>query len=159
MKNTGTLVVTRPSDTEIVLTRVFDAPRRMVYEALTNPELVKRWYGPRGHHLVVCEVDFRVGGNWRFVLRSPEGVDMAIRGTYREIAGPERMVNTELFEDFADAGEAIVTTTLTEHGGKTTLRQSVTYGAKEIGDAVIASGMEHGAAETFDRLAELLAAQ
>jgi uncharacterized protein YndB with AHSA1/START domain len=155
MKNTGTLKVTTPSEREIVLTRVFDAPRRMVFEALTKAELLKRWFGPRGWSLVVCEVDLRVGGTWRFVLRSPDGTNMGMRGVYREIVPPERSVHTESFDDFP--GESVVTTVLVEQGGKTTLTATVLYPSQEIRDAVIASGMEHGAAESHDKLAELLA--
>jgi uncharacterized protein YndB with AHSA1/START domain len=154
MKNTGTLKVTRPSDTEIVLTRVFDAPRRLVIEAFTRPELLKRWYGPRGYSLVVCEIDFRTGGTWRFVLRNPEGKDMGMRGVYGELALPDWFNNTESFDDFP--GEAQVSNRFVEEGGKTTVNVTVTYASKEVGDIVINSGMEHGAAETYDRLAELL---
>ena len=156
MKNTGTLKVTTPSDREIVLTRVFDAPRNLVFYAFTKPELLKRWFGPRGFSLVVCEVDLRVGGSWRFVLRGPDGKDMGMRGVYREIAPPGRSVHTESFDDFP--GESIVTTVLTEHGGRTTLTATVLYPSKEVRDAVIDSGMEHGAAETYDKLSEMLAA-
>lgn len=155
MKNTGTLQVTTPTEREIVLTRVFDAPRRMVFDAFTKPELLKRWFGPRGWSLVVCEVDFKVGGGFRFVLRGPDGTDMGMRGIYREIAAPERSVHVESFDDYP--GEALVTTVLVEQGGKTTLTATVLYPSQEIRDAVIKSGMEHGAAESYDKLAELLA--
>jgi uncharacterized protein YndB with AHSA1/START domain len=154
MKNLGTLKVTTPSDTEIAMTRVFDAPCRLVFEALTRPELVKRWYGPHGHHLVVCEIDFRVGGKWRYVLRDPEGQDMGQHGTYLEIDAPDRIVNTEGFDDFP--GEAMVTTVLVERDGKTTMTATVRSPSKEVRDIMLATGMEHGAAETYDRLAELL---
>lgn len=155
MKNTGTLKVTTPSDREIVLTRVFDAPRSLVFDALTKPELLKRWFGPRGWSLVVCEVDLKVGGAWRYVLRGPTGADMVMRGVYREIAPPERSVHTESFDDFP--GESVVTTVLVEDRGRTTLTGTILYPSKEIRDAVIQSGMEHGAAECHDKLAELLA--
>jgi uncharacterized protein YndB with AHSA1/START domain len=155
MKNTGTLKVTTRSPREIVLTRVFDAPRTMVYDALTQPELLKRWFGPRGWSLVVCEVDLRVGGKWRFVMRGPEGQEMGMGGVYRELLRPERTVHTESFDDYP--GESIVTGVLVEHAGKTTLTGTVLYQSQEIRDAVIKSGMEHGAAETYDKLAELLA--
>src|SRR6185503_2480864 len=89
MKNTGTLKVTTPTDREIVMTRVFDAPRRLVFEAFSKPGLLKRWFGPRGWTLPVCEVDLRVGGGFRFVLRGPDGKQMGMRGVYREIAPPE----------------------------------------------------------------------
>jgi uncharacterized protein YndB with AHSA1/START domain len=154
MKNTGTLKVTTPTEREIVLTRVFDAPRSLVFDALTKPELLTRWFGPRGWSLVVCEVDLKVGGAWRFVLRGPDGTDMGMRGVYREIAPPERLVHTETFDDFP--GESVVTTLLVEDRGKTTLTGTVLYPSQEIRDAVIKSGMEHGAAETYDKLAELL---
>jgi uncharacterized protein YndB with AHSA1/START domain len=95
MKNTGTLKVTTPTDREIVLTRVFDAPRRLVFDALSKPELLKRWFGPRGWSLVVCEVDFKVGGGFRFVLRGPDGRQMGMRGVYRELAPPERSIHME----------------------------------------------------------------
>src|SRR6202049_1212028 len=112
MKNTGTLKVTLPSEREIVLTRVFNAPRQMIYDAWTKPELLKRWFGPRGWSLVVCEVDLRVGGAWRFVLRGPDGAEMGMRGVYREIVPPERVVDTETFDDVP--GESLRTTVLVE---------------------------------------------
>ena len=156
MKNTGTLKVTTPSPTEIALTRVFDAPRELVFRALHEPELVKRWYGPHGHHLVTCEIDFRVGGKWRYVVRDPDGRDMGLFGEYREIDAPARVVSTEGFDMYADAGVAVVTVLLVEHGGKTTMTSTSRFPSQQIRDAVIASGMEHGAAETFDRLNDLL---
>jgi uncharacterized protein YndB with AHSA1/START domain len=155
MKNTGTLKVTTPTDREIVMTRVFDAPRQMVFDAFSKPELLKRWFGPRGWSLVVCEVDFKVGGGFRFVLRGPDGRDMGMRGVYREIAAPERSVHMESFDDYP--GESQVTAVFTEHEGKTTLTATVLYPSKEVRDIVIKSGMEHGAAESYDKLAELLA--
>jgi uncharacterized protein YndB with AHSA1/START domain len=154
MKNTGTLQVTTPTDREIVLTRVFDAPRRLVFDAFTKPELLKRWFGPHGWSLVVCEVDLRVGGTFRFVLRGPDGTTMGMRGIYRELVPPERSVHTESFDDYP--GESLVTSVLVEGGGKTTLTATVLYPSQEVRDAVIKSGMEHGAAESYDKLAELL---
>jgi uncharacterized protein YndB with AHSA1/START domain len=155
MKNTGTLQVTTPTEREIVLTRVFDAPRELVFDAFTKPELLKRWFGPRGWSLVVCEVDLRVGGSFRFVMRGPDGKDMGMRGVYREIAAPERSVHMESFDDYP--GESQVTTVLNEQGGKTTLTATILYPSKEIRDMVLKSGMEHGAAESYDKLAEALA--
>jgi len=157
MKNTGTLKVTTPSDREIVMTRVFDAPRDLVFDAFTKPELLKRWFGPRGWSLIVCEVDLKVGGGFRFVLRGPDGREMGMRGVYREIVRPEHSVHLESFDDFP--GESQVTTLLVEREGKTTLTATVLYTSQEIRDAVSKSGMEHGAAESYDRLAELLGAQ
>lgn len=157
MKNTGTLQVTTPSDREIVLTRVFDAPRHMVFDAFCKPELLKRWFGPRGWTLVVCEVDLRVGGGFRFVLRGPDGREMGMRGVYLEIVPPERSVHMESFDDYP--GESRVTSVFVEQGGKTTFTATVLYPSREVRDAVIKSGMEHGAAESYDRLAELLAGE
>jgi uncharacterized protein YndB with AHSA1/START domain len=155
MKNTGTLKVTTPSDQEIVLTRVFDASRRLVWDAFTRPDLLKRWFGPRGWSLVVCEVDLRVGGGFRFVLRGPDGRELGMRGVYQEIVPPERSVHLESFDDYP--GESTVTTVLVEHNSQTTLTATVRYPSKEVRDAVIQSGMEHGAAESYDKLAELFA--
>src|SRR6266851_9610009 len=155
MKNTGTLKVTTPTDREIVLTRVFDAQRTMVWDAFTKPELLKRWFGPRGWSMPVCEVDLKVGGGFRFVLRGPDGKDLGMRGVYREIAPPERSVHLESFDDYP--GESQVTAIFVEQEGKTTLTATVLYPSQEVRDAVIQSGMEHGAAESYDKLAELLA--
>jgi uncharacterized protein YndB with AHSA1/START domain len=155
MKNTGMLKVTAPTDREIVLTRIFDAPRAMVFDAFTKPELLKRWFGPRGWSLDVCEVDLKVGGKWRFVMRGLDGTSMGMGGVYLEIAPPERLVSTESFDDYP--GESVVTTVLVEERGKTTMTGTLLYQSKEIRDAVIKSGMEHGAGESYDRLAELIA--
>src|SRR5919109_507794 len=154
MKNTGTLKITTPSDQEIVLTRVFNASRQLVWDAFTKPDLLKRWFGPRGWSLVVCEVDLRVGGGFRFVLRGPDGREMRMRGVYREIVPPERSVHMESFDDYP--GESQVTAVLVEQGGKTTLTATVLYPSREVRDAILKSGMEHGAAESYDKLAELL---
>jgi uncharacterized protein YndB with AHSA1/START domain len=143
-----------PTDREIVLTRVFDAPRRLVFDAFTKPELVKCWLGPRGWSLVVCEVDLRIGGAYRFVGRGPDGTDMGWGGIYREIVAPERIVHTESFDDYP--GESLVTTVWVEHESKTTTTITVLYPSREVRDAVISSGMERGAAESYDKLAEML---
>ena len=155
MKNTGTLKVTLRGDREVVLERVFDAPRALVFEAMTKPELVKKWYGPHGHNLVVCEIDFRVGGKWRYVLRGPDGTDMGQFGEFREIVPPERIVMTEGFDMFPDS-VAVDTVVLVEEAGKTRMTLTVVAPSKEARDGIIASGMEHGAAETYDRLNEVL---
>jgi len=155
MKNTGALKVTTPIDLEIVLTRVFDAPRHLVFEAFTKPELLQRWFGPRGWSMPVCEVDLKVGGTFRFVLRGPDGNDMRMPGTYRELAPPERSVHMESFDDYP--GESQVTAVFVEQDGKTTLTATVLYPSKEVRDIVIKSGMEHGAAESYDKLSEMLA--
>lgn len=157
MTNTGTLQITTPTSREIVLTRVFNAPRHLVFEAFSKPELLKRWFGPRGWSLEVCDVDFKVGGAWRFVLRGPQGERMGMRGAYLEIVPPERSVHTESFDDYP--GESLVTTQLIEQAGKTTLTATILYPSEEVRDLVLKSGMEHGAAESYDKLAELLGEQ
>jgi uncharacterized protein YndB with AHSA1/START domain len=157
MKNTGTLQVTTPTGREIVLTRVFDAPRQMVFDAFSKPELLQRWFGPRGWSLPVCDVDLRVGGGFRFVLRGPDGTEMGMRGVYRELVPPERSVHMESFDSFP--GESQVTSVFSEQDGKTTLTATVLYPSEEVRDIVIQSGMEHGAAESYDKLAELLASK
>jgi uncharacterized protein YndB with AHSA1/START domain len=156
MKKTGAFAVSLPSDCEIALTRVFKAPRQLVYDAFSKPEILKRWFGPRGWCLVSCEVDARVGGGFRFVLRAPDGRELGMRGVYRELSPPERSIHTESFDDFP--GESLVTAVLTEGDGETTLVATILYPSKEVRDAVIKSGMEHGAAESYDKLAEMLAA-
>jgi uncharacterized protein YndB with AHSA1/START domain len=154
MKNTGTLAVSLPSDCEVALTRVFRAPRQLLYDAFSKPEILKRWFGPRGWSLVTCEVDARVGGGFRFVLRAPDGRELGMRGVYRELSPPERSIHTESFDDFP--GESLVTAVFTEVDGETTLVATILYPSKEVRDAVIKSGMEQGAAESYDKLAELL---
>jgi len=154
MKNTGALKVTTPSDREVEMVRGFNAPKQMVFDAFSKPELLKRWFGPRGWSLSECTVDLKVGGGFRFILRSPDGNEMGMRGTYREIAAPDRSVHLESFDDFP--GESQVTAVFTEAEGKTTLTVTVLYPSKEVRDAVIQSGMEHGAAESYDKLAEML---
>lgn len=150
-----TLKLETPSDREIVLKRVFDAPRSLVFDAFTKPELLKRWFGRRDWSLVVCEVDLRVGGAWRFVLRGPNGIDWGMRGVYREIKPPERLVSSESFDDYP--GESIGTTVLVEADGQTTMTATTRYPSKESRDRMLKSGMEYGAAESYDRLAEYLA--
>src|SRR5438309_4045790 len=134
MKNTGTLRVSPPTEREVLMTRVFDAPRRLVFDALTKPELLRRWFGPRGWSLVVCEADLKVGGTWRWVLRGPDGRDMGMRGVYQEITPPERLVSTESFDDYP--GESLNTLVMVEDRGRTTLTITVLYQSREIRDAV-----------------------
>ncbi|MGH7580750.1 MAG: SRPBCC family protein [Gemmatimonadales bacterium] len=154
---TATLKVTTPSDREIVMTRVFDAPRSLVFDAYTRPELLRRWFsGPPGWELVVCEVDLRVGGAYRYVWRGADGTEMGMRGVFREVVAPERLVSTEAFDQSWYPGEAVDTITLVEQGGKTTLTVTVRYDSKEARDIALRSGMESGVAANFDRLAELL---
>jgi len=152
------LTVTTPSDREITMTRVFDAPRSLVFDALTQPELLKRWGGGApGWSLVVCDVDLRVGGAWRWVTRGPDGSEMGLRGVYQEIVRPERLVTTESFDDPWYPGEALDTTVLVEHGGKTRLTTTVLYPSREVRDAVLKTPMARGVAQGYDRLEDLLA--
>ena len=156
----NTLKVATPTDREIVLTRVFDAPRRLVFEALTTPEWVRRWLlGPPGWSMTVCDINLKVGGAFRYVWRNTDGSEMGMHGVYREIKAPERIVNTEIFDFGCDAqsGEAVGTAVLTEQDGRTTLTTTVLYPSKDARDAVIASGMERGVAASYDRLAGSLA--
>jgi uncharacterized protein YndB with AHSA1/START domain len=159
MKTTGTLKVTTPTDREIVMTRVFDAPCNLVFEALTQPELLKRWlFGPPGWSMAVCEIDLRVGGAFRYVWRGPDGTEMGMGGVYREIVVPERIVATEKFDEAWYPGEAVGTIVLVENGARTTLTQTVRYESREARDAVLKTPMEQGVAMGYDRLAELLTA-
>jgi uncharacterized protein YndB with AHSA1/START domain len=159
MNNSGALQVTTPSDREIAMTRVFDAPRRLVFEALTKPELLKRWLGVfRGWELAVCEIDLRVGGSYRYEWRRAGGPSMAMGGVYREIVPSERIVQTERFDAAWYEGEALETTVLVEDAGKTTLTTTVLYQSREVRDGVLRSGMEDGVAAGYDNLAEILAA-
>lgn len=151
------LKITTPTDREIVMTRVFDAPRRLVYEAYTKPELLKRWLGVHnGWILAVCEIDLRVGGSYRYVWRGPDGMEMGMRGVYQELIPSDRVVATEQFDQPWYEGEAVGTVTFDEANGKTTLTMSIRYASKDIRDAVLASPMEQGVAAGFDKLEELL---
>ncbi len=157
MTNIGLLEVTTPSDREIAMTRVFNAPARLVFDAWTKPELIKRWLGVRaGWTMAVCDVDLKVGGAYRFVWRGPD-MTMGMRGLYREVVRPERLVSTEVFDDPWYEGEAVDTMVLVERDGKTTVTTTVRYASREVRDAVIKSGMATGVAEGYDKLAELLA--
>ncbi len=152
---TGETIFTTPSDREVAMTRVFDAPRRLVFEAWTNPQHVPHWMlGPEGWTMPVCEIDLRPGGEWHFVWRRANGTEMAMRGQYREIAPPERLVSTELWG--GDWPETLNTLTLTEQDGRTTMTQTVLYPSREARDAALETGMKDGAAVSFDRLAEYL---
>jgi uncharacterized protein YndB with AHSA1/START domain len=140
------------------MTRVFDAPRNLVFEAYTKPELLKRWLGVHGGwSWAVCEIDLRVGGAYRYVWRGPDGTEMGMGGVYREVAAPERIVATESFDQSWYPGDAVSTTVIIEQGGRTTLTITVRYQSQEARDAVLKSPMEKGMAAGFDKLAELLA--
>ena len=149
--------ITLPSDRELVITRTFAAPRALVFEAITQPEHVRRWYGLRRLTLTVCEIDLRPGGAWRYVMRDPDsGAEFGFSGVYREITPPARVVTTECFELMPEH-DYLVTVTLDEQDGQTTLRSHLLYKSVEDRDGHLHSGMEAGVRETDERLAELLA--
>jgi uncharacterized protein YndB with AHSA1/START domain len=129
----------------------------MVYAAFTKPELIQRWLGPRGWTLPTCEVDLKVGGKYRYVGQGPDGTKLGWGGTFKEIEHEHRIVHTESFDDYP--GEALITAVWTESGGKTTMTLTMLLASKEVRDAIIATGMEHGAAESYDRLEEMLVEQ
>jgi uncharacterized protein YndB with AHSA1/START domain len=158
MANSGSFKLTTPSDREIRLTRLFDAPRNLVFEAMTRPEHITKWWGclGEGYSVPECEVDLRPGGKWRFVNRTPQGESVVFYGVYREIAPPERLVYTEIFEQYPDA-ESVVTVVLTEEKGKTRITTTALYPSPEVRDIVVKSGMESGAAISYDRLEEVAA--
>ena len=159
MKHAGTLKLTTSGDREIVMTRDFDAPRQLVFDAWTKPELVRRWLlGPEGWTMPVCEIDLRVGGAYRYLWRHLQnGAEMGMGGVFREITAPERLVATERFDQSWYPGEAVSTLMLVEQSGRTTLTQTVRYESREARDVVLKSPMEHGVAASYDRLEELLA--
>jgi uncharacterized protein YndB with AHSA1/START domain len=140
---------------EIVVQRVFDAPRRLVVKAMTEPELIKRWLGGVRAIVVSAEVDARVGGRYRYVFRRPDGVEFAFNGSFRELTD-ERVVQSESFE--GKPGESLVTTTFTESGGKTTLHIVIAFESEMVRDIVVRTGMTTGMGESYDKLQELLAA-
>jgi len=158
MKNMGSLKLTTSGDRELVMTRVFDAPRNLVYDAFTKPELVRRWLlGPDGWSMPTCEIDLKVGGKYRYVWkRDSDGTEMGMGGVYREIVPNQKLVTTEKFDQAWYPGEAVGTLVLTEQGGKTTLTQTVLYQSKDARDGVLKSGMESGVSRSYDRLEEQL---
>ena len=155
MKSRGTLNVATPTDREIVMTRAFNAPRGLVWDAYTSPNLLPRWMlGPDGWTMPVCEVDLRPGGEWHFVWRRSDGSEMGMRGAYKEITPPERLVSTESWG--GQWPETLNTLVLSEKGGRTTITSTVLYPSKEARDATLQTGMKEGISQSFDRLAECL---
>lgn len=152
------LKVVAQGDTDIVITREFNAPRRLVFDAYTKPELVRRWlFGPEGWSFKVCDIDLRVGGKYRYVWRKEStGDEMGMGGVFREIKPPERLVSTEKFDDPWYPGEGVGTIVLVEQRGKTLLTQTVRYESRAARDAVLQSPMESGLGAGYDRLEELL---
>lgn len=156
----STLKVTLPSDREIVMTREFNAPRQLVWDAHTKPELIRKWmFGPPGWSLAVSKLDLRVGGSFRFEWRNDsDGSTMVVSGVYTEIKPIERIAHTEKFDDPQYEGESIETLVLTEKNGKTILTNSLLYPSKAARDAILKSGMTGGMEQSYDRLADTLAA-
>jgi uncharacterized protein YndB with AHSA1/START domain len=152
-----TAVVTLPTDTRILITREFNAPRRLVYRAYTTPELIRRWWAGERGEVTLAEVDLRVGGRWRYVMTANGGFEVAFHGVYQEIVTDERLVCTDVFEGMPDA-EALDTLTLTEQDGRTTLSLLVEHANREGRDAHVNSGMEAGMQESMDALERIAVA-
>lgn len=147
------LTVSTEVPNEIHMTRVFDAPRRLVVKAMSTPELIKRWLGGPRAEVTSAEVDHRVGGSYRYVFRRPDGVSFSFSGVFREVSD-ERVVHTELFND--DPNGSVVTTTLTEHDGATTMHVVIRFESQQMRDMVVSTGMAVGAGESYDRLEALV---
>jgi uncharacterized protein YndB with AHSA1/START domain len=154
MTSSGTATVTLPADDQILITREFAAPKTLVYKAFTTPEFVKRWWHARRGEVTVAEIDLRVGGKWRYVMVTDDGVEVGFHGEYREIVPNERLVSTEIFEGYPDE-EAVNTATFTEADGRTTLTILVQHSSNEARDMHINSGMEAGMQDAFDLLEQV----
>lgn len=161
MKDPRALTITAFGDRQIVMSRAFNAPRHLVFDAYTKPELLKRWLGVRGGWILRdCEVDLRAGGAYRWVWwKQSAGIEMGVCGVYREVAAPDRLVCTEKFDDAWYAGESLLTTEFLEHDGVTTLKVTMFYESNEARDSVLRSPMERGVAESYQMLDELLEEQ
>ena len=156
-KSSSATTLTLPSDRKIVMERVFDAPRELVFKAHTDPDLISKWWGPSRYTTTVDKMDLRVGGVWRFVQRDADGNEYAFNGVYREIVPPERLSYTFEFEGMP--GHVLVETlTFEEQGGKTRMTVTGSYQSVDDRDGMLQSGMKEGADESYDRLAELLEA-
>jgi uncharacterized protein YndB with AHSA1/START domain len=151
------MTLTLPSDTEIVMQRVFHAPARTLFEVWTKPEHVRKWYPVRGTTMTVCEIDLRVGGAWRWVVTHPKGGDIAFSGVFREIDPPRRLQRTEVFEAMPGPG-SLGTLTFDEQDGQTTLTINMLFQSKQDRDVCLRSGMELGVKECFQKIDELVAA-
>jgi uncharacterized protein YndB with AHSA1/START domain len=159
MTTSGTAKVTLPTDTEILITREFDAPPRLVYRAWTEPELVRRWWAGHRGQMTVTEIDLRVGGTWRYAMVADGGFEVAFHGEYREIVPGEKLVTTEVFEGAppSEGGDVINVITFEEAGGGTKLDLLVRCPSREVRDMIVDSGMETGLQEQMDLLDELAA--
>jgi uncharacterized protein YndB with AHSA1/START domain len=157
MSSTAKVTVSTPSDREIAMTRQFNAPRELIFDCYTKPELLKRWlHGPEGWLLDVCDNDATVGSAYRWVWRHAHGHEMGMRGVYLEIVRPKRIVRTEIFDQDWTGGEAVGTLALSEKDGKTVVTTTVLYASREARDGALKSGMEKGVNASFDRLEALL---
>ena len=154
MASSATASVTLPTDDQILITREFEAPRELVYRAWTEPDLVRRWWHANRGEMTVCEIDLRVGGRWRYVMYTPDGTEVAFHGEYREIAPNERIVQTEVFEGFPDAG-AIETLEFEDLDGRTRVTMLVQHERPEHRDAHVNSGMEDGLQDALDLLEQV----
>jgi uncharacterized protein YndB with AHSA1/START domain len=154
MASSGTAVVTLPSDTQILITREFAAPRHLVYQTWTTPELIKRWWTANRGEAMIAEVDLRVGGRWRYVMVTEGDFEVGFHGEFREIIPNERIVSTEVYEGMPE-GEAVNTVTFTEANGRTTLTILVQHSCQEHRDAHINSGMEGGLQDALDLLEQI----
>jgi uncharacterized protein YndB with AHSA1/START domain len=153
----GTAKLTLPSDTQINITREFAAPKHLVYEAITTPELVRRWWNAKRGEVTTCEIDLRVGGKWRYVMETPDGFEVAFHGEFREIVPNERLVSTEAYEGVPnpDDNATVNTVTLVEEAGRTTMNVLVQCPSPEVRNAIIESGMEAGMQDAYDLLEEV----
>ena len=149
--------LTRPSDTQIRITREFAAPKHLVYKAVTTPELVKRWWNAKRGEVTTADIDLREGGKWRYVMATPDGIEVAFHGEYRKIVPNERVVSTEVFEGAPDPENngSVNTMTLEENDGRTTMTVLIECPSKEVCDAIIESGMEAGLQDAYDLLEEV----
>jgi uncharacterized protein YndB with AHSA1/START domain len=150
------VAVTTPSDREVLITRSFDAPRRLIWEFHTRPDLVRQWLlGPPGWEMPVCRIDLKVGGKYRYEWKNADGRTMGMGGTFREIDAPARLVANEMFDDDWTGGETTVTQVFDERSGRTTLTLTVLYASKQARDGAIATGMTSGLDAGYDRLEKL----
>jgi uncharacterized protein YndB with AHSA1/START domain len=157
MVTSGTATVELPTDDQILITREFDAPKHLVFKAFTTPELVRRWWSGKRGEMTIAEIDLRVGGQWRYVMETSDGFEVAFHGEYREIVPNERVVSTEIYEipDQGDSPPTVNTATFTEVDGRTTLTVLVQCPDKELRDTIIDSGMEGGMQEGMDLLEQV----
>ena len=155
MPSSRTATVTLPTEEQILITREFDAPKELVYKAYTTPELVKRWWHANRGEMTTAEIDLRVGGKWRYAMVADGGFEVAFHGEYREIVPNERLVTTETYEGAPGAPPTLNTATFTEADERTLLTILVQAPSKEVRDAIIESGMEHGLQDAYDLLEEV----